>query len=213
MSKFFGARPKRFAQRNGQQDSRLDDLALHLWVNDVLVEHDTIENGALLQQAAWDLLNTSVSLDVDLSGRARGIETGLSLDGDGLHSFDCQVGDKIAESGHELGVESRSNQCQHLGVVVDIDTDASLLEHGKGVIKSSHIRLDDDTRVHVSLQEWGCLLHHIGCEDDDRSGAIANLLILSAAQLDHRLCCWVSHLDLSKNGVTMRNMRKMDHKG
>lgn len=58
------------------------------------------------------------------------------------------------------------------------NTYAHLTGHTVEVIKGLEVGADNDGRVDVALQEslYGC--EHLAGQDDDRSGAVADLLIL-----------------------------------
>jgi len=61
-------------------------------VGDVLVEHDSVENFALLEVTTWDFLDLGVSLDINFDEIA-------FLSVDGLHCLNCEVYDEVAPFG------------------------------------------------------------------------------------------------------------------
>ena len=58
----------------------------------VLVKHNTVEYLTLFEETAWDLLDLSVALDVDLD-----VLSLLTVDG--LDCLDCEVYDEVAPLG------------------------------------------------------------------------------------------------------------------
>jgi len=64
------------------------------------------------------------------------------------------------------------------------------------VLKSTHVSLAHDGRVDVALEERKSNFEHLSCEHNHGGSTIANLLVLSAGELNHGLGGWVSHVDL-----------------
>ena len=70
--------------------------------------------------------------------------------------------------------------------------------HAVEVIESLEIGSHDDGRVDVSFQEALDGGEHFTGQDDNRSGSIADFLILSSGQFDHGFGCGMSNINLHK---------------
>lgn len=71
------------------------------------------------------------------------------------------------------------------------------------LIEGLEVGVDDDSGVDVSLEETLDCAHDLASEDDHRGGAITDLLVLGASELDHGLGCGVGHIDFSKDGISV----------
>jgi len=83
-------------------------------VGHVLVEHDSVEHDALLEETAGDLLDLGVALDIDLD-----VVTLLTVDC--LDSLDGEVNDEVAPLGGELGADAAGNDLLEICLVFDVD--------------------------------------------------------------------------------------------
>ena len=80
----------------------------------ILVEHDTVKDGGLVEAATWNLLNLGVSLDIDFDG-----VTVFAVHGaDGL---DGEVDDELSPSGSELGSDTAVDNVGQILVVFHVN--------------------------------------------------------------------------------------------
>jgi hypothetical protein len=97
------------------------DLAAHLAVGDVLVEHDALEHARVLDIAARDLLHLGVPLDVDLLAPA-------VLNVHRLYSIEREAHHQLREAGDELGAGAALHELGQLRRVVEVERDGHLGE-------------------------------------------------------------------------------------
>lgn len=110
-----------------ENDSGVLNAPAHLGVCDVLVEHETVEDLAVLNLAAGNLLHSGISLDVDL---------GLAIASLPRHRPDRLEGEvthQVHPSRNELGADRRRDELVHGLVVVDVDWQGDLLDDLEGV--------------------------------------------------------------------------------
>jgi len=104
-----------------EDDTGVGDLAAHIGVSDILVEHDTVEDLAVFEHATWDLLDLSVALGVDLD-----VVTILGVDAtDGLNG---EVDDESAPLGSELGANAGVDNLGEIDIILKVDGNT----HGSG---------------------------------------------------------------------------------
>ena len=116
-------------------------------MDDVLVDHEAVEDAAVLERTSRHLLDTGVAFDVDFD-----TVVGV-LDVDGAHGLESHPRKEADPAPTELGAEGGRNQALEHGIVLDV--------HGKGYvlgvldtsIQSSVQTPDDDSGVHVDLDE------------------------------------------------------------
>ena len=173
-----------------EDDTGILDTTTHLSIDDILVEHDTIEHARVFNIVTRDLLDTSVTLDIDLT-----LAT-LVDDGDALDGIDGEVGDEVTETRGELGTESGVDDLEHKVSVGHIERDGVLLQHLESLIEGLVVSLDDNARVHVLHDERLGVAEELGSEKDDRGSTITDLFVLSTGQLDHVLSGRVRHINL-----------------
>jgi hypothetical protein len=130
-----------------EDDPRPLDPSTHLGMCDVLVEHNAIQHGALLDLASRYLLHPRVSLQIDLS-RYSGYLVGC-------HDSDGAQG----KSTHEVGPardkfcpDGRFDEGEHLVFVVRVDGDRDRVDDLECIYQGSLESADDDDRVNVALQ-------------------------------------------------------------
>lgn len=82
-----------------KDDSGVLNAPAHLGMCDILVEHKTIKNSAVLNLATGNLLHTSISLDVDLSLAV------ASLPRHGADSLEGKVTHLVHPSRNKLGAD------------------------------------------------------------------------------------------------------------
>mmetsp|Transcript_68054 Transcript_68054/g.146776 ORF Transcript_68054/g.146776 Transcript_68054/m.146776 type:complete len:470 (-) Transcript_68054:203-1612(-) len=161
-----------------QQDPRVLDAAPHLGVRDVLVEHDAVQHGAVRQGPAGDLLDADVPLDVDL--RVLG-----AADDDLQHGIDGHGHEHVSPARGELGADGGIDQLGELCPVVDLHSLGNGLQRVQGLLQGLAVAAHDDGGVKVALQQGLGHRQDLTAEDDDRGGAVADLLVLRAGELDH----------------------------
>jgi hypothetical protein len=83
-------------------------------VSNVLVEHDTGEDFALLKETTWNLLDLGVSLDINLN------EISL-LAVDGLDGLDSEINDEVAPLGCELGANARADDLLQILLIFNVN--------------------------------------------------------------------------------------------
>jgi len=181
------------------------DLTGHLGVYNILVDHDTIEDAALVEETSGDLLHTSVSLDVNLLLSITTVNSDLE---NGIQS---ELGDEVSETRHELGSQTRLDELQNSIGVSEVERESSLLHDFNSGIEGLDVRKDNVTRVHVALEEGVSDLEELSSEDDDGSGTITDLLILGTAELDHTLGSGVRDIDFTKNSVSIVGQNNSTH--
>lgn len=119
-------------QRAVEQDNpRVLDSSPHLGVSDVLVDHDAVNDLTVLNLSTGDLLNTGVTLNVNLSLSTTRIERNSP---DGLQG---KAAHQLGPPGYELRSDGRLNQGVHGLIVVNIHGYRDLFDDGKGVGQST----------------------------------------------------------------------------
>lgn len=118
----------------------------HLGVCDILVEHQTVEDLAVLNFAAGDLFDTGVALDIDL-----GVAV-ASLHGDGANGSEGQLAHLVHPAGDKLGTDGGGNELAHGRVVVDVDGVGDLFDDFEGILEGALKGRDDDDGVDVALE-------------------------------------------------------------
>ena len=98
-----------------QHDSGVLDASSHLGVRDVLVQHESIQNPAILNLATRNLLNTGISLDVHFGLAIARVPC------NGSHSLESKRAHLIHPSRDELGADRGRDELGHGLVVIDID--------------------------------------------------------------------------------------------
>jgi len=140
-----------------QQNTRVLDSPPHLWVCDVLVDHDSVQNLAVFDLASGNLLDTCVALDVDLLLSRADVERNSS------YCLQCQSTHQVRPPRNELCADGGVDDLVHLLVVVDVDFDRDLADDFEGIGKGLLESLNDDDGVDVALQLGQSL-----CEDLSR---------------------------------------------
>jgi hypothetical protein len=118
----------------------------HLGVCDVLVQHNTVQNTAVLDLASRDLLDSGIALDIDLSLAV------ARLPGHGAHGFEGQGDHLVHPPRDELGADGGGDELVHGLVVVDVDRVGDLVDDGEGVLEGPLEGRDDDDGVDVALK-------------------------------------------------------------
>lgn len=110
-----------------EHDSGVLDAPAHLGVCDVLVQHQAVKDLAVLNLATRNLLNSGISLDVDLSLAVASLPRHRSdgLEGKGAHL--------VHPPRNKLGADGRRDELVHGLVVVDIDGLGDLVDDDEGV--------------------------------------------------------------------------------
>lgn len=181
-----------------QQNSWVSDLSSHLRMSNVLVEHDTIEDLALVEHTAGDLLNSGVSLDLE-------VELGVSLDAshDSSAGSKSEVDNQTSPSGGELGADTRGQSLLDLFVAVDVDRNGDVIDNLQSVIECLVVGSHDNRRMDLVLDEWRSSLHQLSCQTNNRCSTITHFLVLCSSQFDHRLGSWVLAVDLSQDSIAV----------
>mmetsp|Transcript_43360 Transcript_43360/g.94418 ORF Transcript_43360/g.94418 Transcript_43360/m.94418 type:complete len:260 (-) Transcript_43360:42-821(-) len=175
-------------------------------MRDVLVEHDAVKHLALRQIAARELLHLCVALDVDLLAPIR-----LHY-ADNLGGLDGQVRDHVAPPARELGVNGAPHDVPQRLRVVEVNRVGDLLHDGEGVLQGLHVSAHDQGGVKVLLQQRLRDAQHLAREDDHGGGAVAHLLVLRTAQLDHVLRGRVRDVHLAEDRVAVVRHHDAPHR-
>lgn len=178
-----------------QEDPRVLDAPPHLGVRDILIHHHTIEDLALIEGPAWDLLDLGVSLDFEVEFAL------VAAPEDDSGGLEGQVGDEVAPSAGELGADAALQGQEDLVVLVDVDGAGAFVDYGLGRLEGFVVGANNHRRVDVHLDEGLGGAHQLARQDDHGGGAVAHLLVLHSRQLDHALGGGVLHVDLSEDGV------------
>ena len=181
-----------------QQDARVGDAAAHApGDDDVLVEHDALEHLAVLDRAARDLLDLGVVLDVDLEAAA------AEVGGDGLDRVERELRHQRAEAARVLGADARRHDAEHRGAVRGVDRERHRARDAQRVLERARVAAHDDGRVQVALEQRLGGLQQLAREDDHARRAVADLVVLRARELDHRLGGGVRDVDLAQDRVAV----------
>mmetsp|Transcript_43358 Transcript_43358/g.94407 ORF Transcript_43358/g.94407 Transcript_43358/m.94407 type:complete len:260 (-) Transcript_43358:42-821(-) len=175
-------------------------------MRDVLVEHDAVKHLALRQIAARELLHLCVALDVDLLAPIR-----LHY-ADNLGGLDGQVGDHVSPSAGKLGVDGATHDVPKGLRVVEVNGERDLLHDGKRILQGLHVPGDDQRGVEVLLEQGLGDAEHLPGEDDHGGGAVAHLLVLRTAQLDHVLRRGVGDIHFAENGIAIVGHHNASHR-
>lgn len=90
-------------------------MSAHLWVGNILIEHNSIKNFAVLKHTTGDFFNLGVSLDINFN-------IFLSvLSVDSSYSFDSKVDDKVAPLAGELGTNCRVYNLAEIFVALEVN--------------------------------------------------------------------------------------------
>lgn len=112
---------------------------------DVLVDHNTVQNLAVLDLASGDLLNTGVPFDIDLLLAAH-------VGGNCANSLECKAAHQLRPPRNELCANGRVDDPVHLFVVVHINFGCDLADDLEGIGQSLLEGLNDDDGVNVALE-------------------------------------------------------------
>lgn len=129
-----------------ENDAGVLYASAHLGVCDILVEHHTVEDGAVLDLATGDLFDTGVALDINF-----GLAVS-SLPSDCANGLEGKVAHEIHPAGHKLGTNRRGDKLVHGLVVADVDRCRNFLDDIDGVLESTLEGRDDDDGVDVAFE-------------------------------------------------------------
>ena len=197
-----------------QNDPGLLDAPPHLGVGDVLVEHDTVQNLAILDFSTGYFLHSGVPLDINLPLAASDLKRNRP------HRLQGKVAHQLRPPRDELGADRGGDQGVHSLVIVDVDGYRDFFDDGDGIRKGALESGYYGDRVDVALELGQGLSQHLArcttCQsqlrslagvgrtkNDDAGGTVADLLVLCSAELDHALRGRVSDLNLSQDSVAV----------
>lgn len=129
-----------------EDDAGVLDAPAHLGVCNVLVEHQAVEDLAVLNLAAGDLFDAGVALDVDLGVAVAG------LPGDGADGLEGEGAHLVHPAADKLGADGRGDELGHGLVVVDVDGGGDFVDDFEGVLEGALKGRDDDDGVDVTLE-------------------------------------------------------------
>ena len=129
-----------------QDDTGVLDAAAHLGMGDVLVEHNAVQNTAVLDLTAGHFLNAGVPLDVNLALAV------AHLPGDGAHRAQGEAAHELGPARHKLGADGGADELVHGLVVVDVDREGDVVDDLEGVLEGPLEGADDDDGVDVALE-------------------------------------------------------------
>mmetsp|Transcript_18397 Transcript_18397/g.46778 ORF Transcript_18397/g.46778 Transcript_18397/m.46778 type:complete len:398 (-) Transcript_18397:289-1482(-) len=165
-----------------QENTWVFDATTHLAVCHVLVHHHTWNHLTIGDASTGNLFDLHVALDVHA-------DTLVCLLGDCAHCVECHVGHEIVPARDELGANTRLQNREHQLVVLHIHWLRNGGHVRQRILECLRETLDQNGRVYVALQPRASQTKHLASQNDDRSGAVAHLLVLRATQLDHALGC------------------------
>lgn len=110
-----------------EDDSGVLNAPAHLRVCDILVQHQTVEDLAVLDLATRDLLDSGISLDVDLSLAIPGLPCHCS------HSLERKINHLVHPSRNKLGADGGRDKLVHGLVIIDIDRHRDFVNDSKGI--------------------------------------------------------------------------------
>mmetsp|Transcript_14603 Transcript_14603/g.29778 ORF Transcript_14603/g.29778 Transcript_14603/m.29778 type:complete len:428 (+) Transcript_14603:27-1310(+) len=110
-----------------EHDTGVLDAPAHLGVRDVLVEHDAVQDLAVVDLTAGDLLHLGIPLDVDLLPAA-------DVDGDAQNGIEGHLHELIRPAARELRADGRLDELRHEGGVAHVDVDCDLLTDAEGLL-------------------------------------------------------------------------------
>lgn len=139
---------------------------------DILVQHDTIQDLGVLNLSTRHLLNTSVSLGVNLDLSITNLSRNTADRGE------SEAAHELRPTGNELGADGGRDELAHGLVVVGVDRLGDLLDDLEGVGERALVGLDDDDRVDVALDVGKGVSEDLTGENDDRCSSVSNLLVL-----------------------------------
>lgn len=84
-------------------------------MDNILVEHNTIENNAVFEDTTWNLFNLGISFDIDFN-----VTLCIFLV-DGLDTFNSEVNDKISPLGSEFGSDSGLDNSLNISWVFNVN--------------------------------------------------------------------------------------------
>jgi hypothetical protein len=114
-------------------------------VRNILIEHNTIQNSAVFNLSARDLLNTRITLDINFHLASTCFVRDCS------YSLKCQTAHKLRPSGDELRADGGGYQLVHGLVIVDIDGEGNLFDDLESVFQGAFEGGNDHNGVNVAF--------------------------------------------------------------
>ena len=112
---------------------------------DILVDHDAVQNLAVLNLASGNLLDAGITLDVDLLLASH-------LSGHCANSLECKTAHQLRPPRDKLCANGRADDSVHFLIVVHVDVGRNLVNDleriGQGLLES----LDDNDGVDVAFE-------------------------------------------------------------
>ena len=138
-----------------QQDSGISDEPPHLRMGHVLVQHHSVQNLAVLQRTARNLLHLRVPLDV---------HTQLLVprsSHDAAHRLNRQVHDQVVPPTREFSPDATSQSIFDIHITVYVDLLSLLPNYSQTLLHCLIVPLHHDARVNLLLDKWSSSLHHL----------------------------------------------------
>ncbi len=129
-----------------ENDAGVLDAPAHLGMCDIFVEHQAVEDLAVLNLATGHLFDTCVALDVDLGVSVAG------LPGDGTDSLEGKVAHQVHPAADKLGADGGGDELGHGLVVVDVDRGGDFFNNFESICEGALEGGDDDYGVNVALK-------------------------------------------------------------
>jgi len=161
-----------------KDNTGVGNLAAHVGMAHVLVEHDTVEDAAVFESSAGNLLDLGVALGIDFDIISVFLVNGADC-------LDSEIDDKVAPPGSELGADAALHDLGQIIVVFHVNGDAEVVGELDDLLECLEIGGHNHGGVDVFLKEAFDGSEDLASEHDDRGGAISDFLLLSAAQLNH----------------------------
>ena len=207
-----------------ENNSGVLNVSSHLGVSDVLVEHNTVKDLAVLKHTTWDLFNLGVSLNVDLNV----VLSILAIDSS--HSLNSEIDNKVSPLAGELGSNCGVDNLAKVFVALEVDwflLKSKVSKYGgkansntytkvvgglNDLVKSAEIGVDNDGGVDLLVEESLNSGEDLSSKDDDGGSSITDLFVLSSGELDHGLGSGVLHIDFSEDGVSIVGQDDSSHR-
>ena len=103
----------------------------------------------------------------------------------------------------ELRPNTALHKLLHDGGVLDVYGDGALLGVLECKLEGAVVAANDDRGVDVAAEERLGHGEHLAGKNDDGSGAVADLLVLRASELDHGLGGGVRHVNLAEDAIAV----------
>mmetsp|Transcript_41206 Transcript_41206/g.36542 ORF Transcript_41206/g.36542 Transcript_41206/m.36542 type:complete len:366 (+) Transcript_41206:689-1786(+) len=134
-----------------KKDSGVFNGSSHLGVDNIFIEHNTIQNLAFFKETSGNFFNFSISLGIN--GESS-IFSGVAHH-DGSHTLESQFSDGTSPSGCELSSDAALNSYSNIIIFININGGGNFLENLHGLFEGLEVSANNDGGMHLSFEE-GC---------------------------------------------------------